>query len=191
MTPTKYAPFFALIQSVAASPPGAWFFAHTLHHFVGRTGGPCYLPGRPVMRNQGDATIRRLIADQQDAWNRADAGGFGARFHEEGTFTNVLGDVSHGRAAFIERHAFIFGTIFKASTVRLEVRRVHFPVDDVAVVDIDSSLSGFAGVPPGVSHPADGILRSSLLEVFVRNSAGWWIAAFHNVDVKARAQVAP
>ncbi len=33
MTPTKYAPFHAAMQRLAASPPGAWFYARTLHHF--------------------------------------------------------------------------------------------------------------------------------------------------------------
>ncbi len=32
MTPTKYAPFFTLMQRLAASRPGAWFYARTLHH---------------------------------------------------------------------------------------------------------------------------------------------------------------
>jgi len=142
------------------------------------------------MHEQDDGAIRRLIADQQDSWNRGDADAFGARFHEEGTFTNVLGEVRYGRAAFIERHAFIFGTIFKGSTIRMQVRRVSFPGQDVALVDIDSSLSGFSNLPPGVSVPVDRILRSSTLEAFIRNSLGWWICAFHNVDVKARPEAA-
>lgn len=128
------------------------------------------------MHEQDDAAIRRLIADQEDSWNRGDAEAFGARFHEEGTFTNVLGDVTYGRVGFIERHAFIFVTIFKGSTVRLQVRRLSFPLHDVAIVDIDSSLSGFADLLPEVSHSADGTLRSRLLEVcsFATPWGGGW-----------------
>ncbi len=32
MTPIKYAPFYALMQRAAASPPGAWLYARILHH---------------------------------------------------------------------------------------------------------------------------------------------------------------
>ena len=57
-----------------------------------------------------EEAIRAIVADQQKAWNRGTAEQFGAHFHEEGSFTNILGDVAHGRTAFIERHAFIFRT---------------------------------------------------------------------------------
>jgi deazaflavin-dependent oxidoreductase (nitroreductase family) len=33
MTQKKYNLFHAVMQKIAASPPGAWFFARTLHHF--------------------------------------------------------------------------------------------------------------------------------------------------------------
>jgi len=133
-----------------------------------------------------EETILAIVADQQKAWNRGDAERFGVRFHEEGSFTNILGDVFHGRTAFIERHDFIFRTVFHGSNAALSIRRIHLPVDDAAIVDIDSALTGYAGLPAGASAPADGILRTSLLEVFIKNGDGWWIAAFHNVDIKPR-----
>jgi len=33
MTKKKYNPFHSVMQKIAASPPGAWFYARTLHHF--------------------------------------------------------------------------------------------------------------------------------------------------------------
>jgi deazaflavin-dependent oxidoreductase (nitroreductase family) len=33
MTRKKYNPFRSVTQKIAASPPGAWFYARTLHHF--------------------------------------------------------------------------------------------------------------------------------------------------------------
>jgi deazaflavin-dependent oxidoreductase (nitroreductase family) len=33
MTQKKYNLFYSVIQRIAASPPGAWFFARNLHHF--------------------------------------------------------------------------------------------------------------------------------------------------------------
>jgi deazaflavin-dependent oxidoreductase (nitroreductase family) len=33
MTQKKYNPFHSVMQKIAASPPGSWFYARTLHHF--------------------------------------------------------------------------------------------------------------------------------------------------------------
>lgn len=35
MSQKKYSPFHSITQKIAASPPGAWFYARTLHHFDG------------------------------------------------------------------------------------------------------------------------------------------------------------
>ena len=35
MTRKKYNPVHSIMQKIAASPPGAWFYARTLHHFDG------------------------------------------------------------------------------------------------------------------------------------------------------------
>ena len=32
--------------------------------------------------------------------------------------------------------------------------------------------------------PPDGVIKTQLMEVFVRRDQRWWIEAYHNVDVK-------
>jgi hypothetical protein len=39
-------------------------------------------------------------------------------------------------------------------------------------------------MPAGIVVPADGVVRTQLMEVFVRRNDKWWIEAYHNVDVK-------
>jgi len=128
--------------------------------------------------------IKQIISRQQDAWNSADLPNFSLDCDESISFTNILGKVYFGRNLFDELHANIFSTIFKGSALSLSVRRIHFPNPDIAVADLSAAVSDYQALPPGVKSPADGVLRTSLLQVFVREGSAWRIVAYHNVDVK-------
>ena len=39
-------------------------------------------------------------------------------------------------------------------------------------------------LPAGIPVPPDGILKTQLMEVFVRRGDQWWVEAYHNVDIK-------
>jgi hypothetical protein len=39
-------------------------------------------------------------------------------------------------------------------------------------------------LPSGLAVPADGIVRTQLMQVFVRRDGRWLVEAYHNVDVK-------
>jgi len=69
------------------------------------------------------------------------------------------------------------------------VRRIRFVTSEVAIVDVDTEVRGFSKMPPGVTIGSDGVLRTRLLQVFVKRGDEWWIEAYHNVDVKARSEV--
>ena len=128
--------------------------------------------------------IEALVAELTDAWNRGDARAFSARFAADGSFTNVLGIVAYGREIFELRHAEIFRTIYPGSVLQQSIGRLYFIRPDVAVVDVDAAVSGYLRLPPGVQAANDGALRAKLQLVVTREDSEWWIAAFHNVDVK-------
>ena len=128
--------------------------------------------------------IEALVAELTDAWNRGDARAFSARFAADGSFTNVLGIVAYGREIFELRHAEIFRTIYPGSVLQQSIGRLYFIRPDVAVVDVDAAVSGYLRLPPGVQAANDGALRAKLQLVVTREGSEWWIAAFHNVDVK-------
>ena len=58
----------------------------------------------------------------------------------------------------------------------------------IRTVVADQAAAWDAGDAPGYArHVApDGIVRTQLMEVFVRRDGRWWIEACHNVDVKPR-----
>jgi uncharacterized protein (TIGR02246 family) len=128
--------------------------------------------------------IQDIISGEQAAWNAGDADALAARFHAEGSFTNVFGDRYFGRESFRARHAAIFNTFAKGSKASLTVRRIHFPTPGTAVVDIDCVLEAYAALPPGLVPAPDGTLRTSLLQVLVKERGEWWTVGYHDVDVK-------
>jgi len=131
-----------------------------------------------------EASIRKVIDAEEDAWNRGDAKAFAARFQEDGAFTDVFGAVSRTRAELEKRQVEFFTSLFKGSRLALKVRKVRFLRPDVAIVEIDTEVSGFRKLPPVVYVDAEKVLRTRLQQVMAKTGTNWMIAAFHNVDVK-------
>ena len=134
--------------------------------------------------SEDETRIRQIVAEEERAWNQGDAKGYASHFEEEGGFTNVLGTVYYGRRAFEDRHAALFATVFKNTVLSMSVQKIRFIRPDVAVVDIDTEMTGFAALPPGIHAAVDGALRTRLQQVMSKERGEWWIAAYHNIDVK-------
>jgi len=135
-----------------------------------------------------EAAIRAIVAAQAAAWTAGDATGYAARLAPEAAFTNLFGMVMYGKPAFTARHGEILATFYKGTTKRHAIRRIRFITPDVAIVDIDNEVHGVRSMPAGIVVPPDGVVRTQLMEVFVRREGGWWIEAYHNVDVKPSPQ---
>jgi uncharacterized protein (TIGR02246 family) len=131
-----------------------------------------------------EAAIRAIVADQVTAWNAGDGRRYASHLAPEASFTNLFGMVMYGALAFEKRHTEILSTFYKGTSKRHVVRRLRFVTPDVAIVDIDNEVHGVTSMPGGIAVPADGIVRTQLMEVFVRRGEKWVIEAYHNVDVK-------
>ena len=131
-----------------------------------------------------EAAIRSIVAAQVVAWDAGDGQRYAERLAPEAAFTNLFGMVMYGKTAFAQRHAEILATFYKGTTKRHAVRRLRFITPDVAIVDIDNEVHGVKAMPAGIVVPKDGIIRTQLMEVFVKRDGGWWIEAYHNVDLK-------
>lgn len=150
---------------------------------------PSALPPGAVLPSDAVAAaeeplIRKVIDAEEDAWNRGDVKAFAARFQEEGSFTDMFGTVSRGRKELESRHATLFASYFKGSLLALKVRKVRFLRPDVAIVDIDTEVTGFHKPPSGIYVDAEKVIRTRLVQVMVKAGNEWAIASFHDVDVK-------
>jgi uncharacterized protein (TIGR02246 family) len=134
-----------------------------------------------------ESEIQVLIDQLTDAWKAGDAKAYGVRFLPDGTFTNVNGEFYVGREEFDRRHAEVFAGVFRGTTLTLTVKKLRFVRPDVAIADIDTEVCGARLRPQGVAVGPDGVLRSRLLMVLLKENGAWCIAAYHNVWQAAAA----
>ena len=131
-----------------------------------------------------EAQIRAMVAKQAAAWDAGDGAAYAEDLAPDASFTNIFGMLMYGAAAFAERHQHILATFYQGTTKHHAIRRIRFVTPDVAIVDIDNEVRGVKTMPAGIAAPPDGIVRTQLMEVFVRRGGRWWIEAYHNVDTK-------
>jgi uncharacterized protein (TIGR02246 family) len=145
---------------------------------------------RPTLAQDraSEAAIRDIIAEQVVAWDAGDGTRYGKHVSPDVSFTNLFGMVMYGARAFKDRHSEILSTFYKGTKKNHVIRRIRFVTHDVAIVDIDNEVRGIRAMPAGIVVPLDGILKTQLMEVFVRREGRWWIEAYHNVDVKSPAK---
>jgi uncharacterized protein (TIGR02246 family) len=117
-----------------------------------------------------ESEIQSFLAEMTAAWNRGDAAGIASLAHHDITFTILDGSVFKGRDLFESKHRGVLTGAFKGSTQMFATRRVTFVRPDVALVDIDASISRVAARP----------VHSSLLLVLEKEGREWKIAGLHN-----------
>jgi uncharacterized protein (TIGR02246 family) len=165
--------------AVAATPPAA---------ATPQEGKPAIFPPGTLLPDAVAAAeeplIRKVVDAEEDAWNRADAKAFAARFQQEGSLTDVLGAVFRGHAEIERRQSELFSSYFKGSFLALRIRKIRFLKPDVALVEIDTEVSRFHKAPPAVFVDAEKVIRTRLLQVMVKSGSEWMISSFHGVDVK-------
>ena len=140
--------------------------------------------GAIAQDQRAEASIRAIIAAQAAAWDAGDATAYAKDLAPDASFTNLFGMVMYGAPAFAERHRQILATFYKGTTKHHAIRRIRFVTPDVAIVDIDNEVRGVKKMPAGIAVPPDGIVKTQLMEVFVRRGERWWVEAYHNVDTK-------
>ena len=145
-------------------------------------------PAPGSAQSPDEAAIRSIVAAQAAAWDAGDATGYARQVAPDVSFTNLFGMVMYGAPDFLKRHSEILTTFYKGTTKKHAVRRVRFVTADVAIVDIDNEVHGVKAMPAGIPVPPDGVIKTQLMEVFVRRAGAWWIEAYHNVDVKPAAR---
>lgn len=144
----------------------------------------CLSTGCAEEAPQDDATLRQMMTVQAEAWNRGDATAWSQDFAPDADFINIVGTVFQGHDEIQQRHAAIFGSIFKGSQTQVTVRKIVFITPEIAVVDALHEVTGHPGLPPGVQNTEPGKLRTQMKYVMKKSAGRWQIVAGHNTDVK-------
>ena len=118
-----------------------------------------------------NAVADQLVGEIAEAWNAGDARAYGARYCPDGTFTNTDGTLDLGRDEVVRTAEEAFRGVLAGPKLSPAVRKVRLVRPDVAVVDLDTRVSGMPG----------GEVRISQMLVLVEEDDRWWITAQHNV----------
>ena len=123
-------------------------------------------------RDTDTAAIKQFVGNFADTWNSHDAHGLAMRYVEDGDFSSVKAEPSHGRKELEEHYTTIFTTFLKNAHTTDTVRTIRFLAADLANVDIDWLVTDPAA--PG------GVLRKGLLTwVVTKRNGEWKIAVYH------------
>lgn len=118
------------------------------------------------------AAIKQFVAGFADTWNSHDAHGVAAHYVEDGDFTSIKGEPSHGRKELEDHYTTIFSTFLKNAHTTDTVRTIRFLGPDLASVDLDWLVNEPSA--PG------GVLRKGLLTwVLTKRNGQWMILVYH------------
>jgi uncharacterized protein (TIGR02246 family) len=123
-------------------------------------------------RDADTAAIKQCVAAFADTWNSHDAHGVAMHYVEDGDFSSIKGEPSHGRKELEDHYTMIFSTFLKNAHTTDTVRSMRFLAPDLASVDIDWLVTDPAA--PG------GVLRKGLLTWILSKRGGEWkIVVYH------------
>ena len=120
--------------------------------------------------------LQRIVGQLETARNNSDSAAFAAPFAEDADFIHILGRHSTGRMSIEQGHRLIFDTIYKGSTMKLEVEKTRMVGPEVAIVFIFSTLkTASPGLPPQMNARPTMVVQ--------RQDGAWRIVTFQNTLV--------
>ena len=125
-------------------------------------------------QNVDEAAIRDNVKQLETGWNTKSGAAFAKPFAEDADYVVINGMYIKGRSIIETAHQQIFDTIYKETTISLNVKQVRFLRPDVAVVHVNGHRSG----------PTKDLEQDAMLTiVMTKEKGGWTIAAFQNTAV--------
>ena len=123
-------------------------------------------------RDADTAAIKQCVASFQDAWNSHDAHAVAMRYVEDGDFSSIKGEPSHGRKELENHYTTIFSTFLKNAHTTDTVKSIRFLGPDTASVDIDWLVTD--------PNAPGGVLRKGLLNwIVTKRNSQWMIMVYH------------
>jgi uncharacterized protein (TIGR02246 family) len=133
----------------------------------------------PEANRAAEAMVARFV----DSWNRADGAAYGENYWPEAELVDPLGVISRGRAAIVQEHVDLWGSIFKGSRITGKVRRIRMLGADFMMVDFDAELAGVSNLPPGSAADSAGVLHNHLKHIMERRQGTWRVLAAQNTFI--------
>ena len=125
-------------------------------------------------READEAAIRENVKQMESGWNTKSGALFAKPFAEDADYVVINGNHIQGRQTIETAHQRIFDTVFKNTTLSLNVKQIRFLRPDVAVVHVSGQRTG----------PSQELNQGAIISMtMVRDKQHWSIASFQNTAV--------
>jgi uncharacterized protein (TIGR02246 family) len=127
-----------------------------------------------------------MLAELDSAWQSGDADRWVALYAPAPDFLgfiNISGTRISNRDLLRARLAQIFGGIFRNSKHVGTLRQLRFLGSDAAIADEDIEITGFVGLPAGITPTTPGVLRTRMRHVMQRRAGRWLIVGSQSTAV--------
>jgi uncharacterized protein (TIGR02246 family) len=135
--------------------------------------------------------IQSILDQQAAAWNRGDSAAWSAPFTQDADFVNIRGDAFHGRAAIVEQHHRILSGPFLGSHSTITIRQCTDIAPGIALVETVHEVTGFKFLPPGIIPTSEGVLKTRMKYVAVKQGADWHFVAAQNTAILPATAMPP
>ena len=122
-------------------------------------------------RTADEAAIRDNVKQMETGWNTKSGATFAKPFAEDADYVVINGSHIKAREVIETQHQRIFDTVFKDTTLSLNVKQIRFVRPDVAVVHVTGRRDG----------PNENLKQGAIITMLmIKEKQVWKITAFQN-----------
>ena len=128
--------------------------------------------------NATEKSIRTILQEQEEAWNKHDIDGMSAYFTDDATLVNFLGMFWKSKAEIQENLRRINDDVFKHTSIKLSLKNLKVITPDVAVANVEEQFNveeDYTDV--GQQFKKGDKNYKLIMNVFIRKNNEWKITA--------------
>jgi hypothetical protein len=119
--------------------------------------------------------IQDIVSTFDEAWTAGDPVRYSAQYAGVDDWVGPNGAVLTDPAAITDLYTVLFAFVFPNTTRRSTIRNLTFLTGTIAVLDIDTRVTGFESLPPGIVPWQPGILRALEKNLLIKRGGEWRI----------------
>jgi uncharacterized protein (TIGR02246 family) len=120
--------------------------------------------------------IQGIVRTFDEAWTAGDPIRYAAQYAAVDDWVGPNGAVLTDPAAITDLYTVLFTFVFPNTTRQSTIRNLTFLTGTIAVLDIDTRITGFGSLPPGIVPWQPGILRALEKNILIKRGGEWRIA---------------
>ena len=129
------------------------------------------------------AAIQEIVSTFDEAWTAGDPVTYAAQYAAVADWVGPTGLVLTDPAAITALYTTLFTFVFPNTTRQSTIRSLTFLTGSIAVLDIDTRVTGFTSLPPGIVPWQPGILRALEKNILLKRGGEWRIVRHQQTSV--------